>query len=1553
MKNLFITLSICFLSAIIASAQNQPNLGFEYNNFTNWKCYSDTSHTIPSSITHATTPATGTNTTYQNLYVNNYLVGPKLHFLETTSGTGVDKYGGYPIVCNLKGAGLHSCKLGSDSAKTSGTGNAKYSSAQGISYNVHIPKNLNKYKVVFYYAINLEDPGSHQCWEMPFFLANAFDSANPNNVIACAQFRVDICTVQSDPQLTGNWSINPKSSPNKLDVHYTPWTPATLIAKNMAGKTLTVQFMSAGCSPKATGGGTTTDSIGKPGAHFGYAYVDFDTTLSAYSDSLKYCPHDTCLSLTPPPGYKGYTVIDSATHQILGLDTSHPVSSVTTLNLCGKNLPKPKSTIQVILTPYAGFGCIDTLTYYVDTFPIHILPPIISPKDSICAGIPMALTDAATGGNWVSDNILKGTIGNTTGIFNGVSNGNDTIMFLDNNRYGCADTSFKVLYVGGLALSAITGKNGVCLKDTIHLSDSIPGGTWSCSNNTLATVNQNGVVSGLQYGTVTITYSLLNAIGCSVSVTKNLQVGMPPLTAITGKNLLCANQSDTLSNATAGGIWISTNPTVASINSSTGILTALTTGTTSIHYVYAFGGCSDSVIYPITVTGASIAPITGNNNVCQNHTIQLNNISPGGTWTSQSTAIATVSNTGLITGNAAGTDTIKYSIPTTSACSDSTYVIITVNPAPSIGSINGPANVCIGKPAVYTDTTANGIWFSTNPAVATIVAGNLTTKSAGNTTLKYIVTNAAGCSDSVALNITINPNPVISAIIGNDTVCISTSPLYNNATPGGVWSTTNNNIAAINAGGNLNPLITGKDTIRYTVTTTNGCIDSVAKQIQVLSPPVAGSIVSAAQSLCVGNTISLSDITAGGVWVSSNPLIATVSNNGVVKGITSGTVNISYSITNFCGTATQSISLTINDVPVVNDIMGNNSLCVGTSTPLADPTVGGVWSSSNPTIVSISPAGVLNGLTIGTSQITYAVTNTCGTTTKILPVTVIDIPVVNNISGVNSVCVAATSQLNETTPGGVWNSSFPTILTVNNSGMIYGVTTGTATVTYAVTNTCGITTVKTNITVNDVPVVSDITGNNTLCARTTIQLNDITPGGIWISNNPAAASVNNNGVITGIAKGNTVISYSVTNVCGITTKTFNINITDVPVVGAIMGNTLVCKGSILQLVDTTNGGTWNSNNLSAATIDVNGVVTGVNLGTSTISYAVTNSCGTTTVSTPVTTIDVPVVNAITGDSTVCANSNILLNDITPGGTWLSTNPAVATVNFAGGVTGISVGNSVISYTVTNHCGSTQQTHPVKVFPVPSSGLVILPSIAEVCIGSPVTLADNSVGEIVVKSIWYLGNNSIDTALTDTYTYPFAGTFWVTHQIIDQDGCLSTPSMVKVTIDPLPSVSTDSIIYVLQNSSVIFNPRIVGIDSGSSVLWTPPINLDNNTILNPVCAPYDTTTYTYTLKVTSSIGCSGYDSTKVIVLQIEPVPNVFSPNGDGNHDSWDVPSLHKFPSVKVDVFDRNGQIVYHHLGHFVAWDGKYQSKDVPMGVYYYIIDRGFKLPLLSGSVTIIR
>jgi gliding motility-associated-like protein len=134
-------------------------------------------------------------------------------------------------------------------------------------------------------------------------------------------------------------------------------------------------------------------------------------------------------------------------------------------------------------------------------------------------------------------------------------------------------------------------------------------------------------------------------------------------------------------------------------------------------------------------------------------------------------------------------------------------------------------------------------------------------------------------------------------------------------------------------------------------------------------------------------------------------------------------------------------------------------------------------------------------------------------------------------------------------------------------------------------------------------------------------------------------------------------------------------------------------------------------------------------------------------------------------------------------------------------------------------------------------------------------------------------------------------------------------------------------------------------------WEPGIYLDHDNVQSPVCTPVKDTVYK--LKVVGDNGCADSAYLAVIVFKTINVPTAFSPNGDGVNDKWEIKLLDSYPKNKVQIFDRWGRLLCENLGNFRSWDGKYKGRDVPVGVYYYIIRLGPSLSSYNGSVTVLR
>ena len=68
-----------------------------------------------------------------------------------------------------------------------------------------------------------------------------------------------------------------------------------------------------------------------------------------------------------------------------------------------------------------------------------------------------------------------------------------------------------------------------------------------------------------------------------------------------------------------------------------------------------------------------------------------------------------------------------------------------------------------------------------------------------------------------------------------------------------------------------------------------------------------------------------------------------------------------------------------------------------------------------------------------------------------------------------------------------------------------------------------------------------------------------------------------------------------------------------------------------------------------------------------------------------------------------------------------------------------------------------------------------------------------------------------------------------------------------------------------------------------------------------------------------------------------IPTLFTPNGDGVHDNWQIDGVSVFPDITVKIFNRWGQLLFESVGYTQRWDGTYKGKELPIAAYYYIID----------------
>ena len=181
------------------------------------------------------------------------------------------------------------------------------------------------------------------------------------------------------------------------------------------------------------------------------------------------------------------------------------------------------------------------------------------------------------------------------------------------------------------------------------------------------------------------------------------------------------------------------------------------------------------------------------------------------------------------------------------------------------------------------------------------------------------------------------------------------------------------------------------------------------------------------------------------------------------------------------------------------------------------------------------------------------------------------------------------------------------------------------------------------------------------------------------------------------------------------------------------------------------------------------------------------------------------------------------------------------------------------------------------------------------------------------------------------------------------GCDSAYKIINITVYPTPTIVAGSDLYVVLDNTVTLNPTIT---NASKIEWTPTDYLSNFNTNLVNCKPQKD--IVYKIKATSKDGCADSAYQKIFVYKALNIPTAFSPNGDNINDTWIIEGLSIYPQNTVQVFNRYGQKVYTSFtGNYKPWDGKLAGNDLPVGVYYFIINLSAKEKPIAGSVILLR
>ncbi|HEV2718757.1 MAG TPA: hypothetical protein VG323_01965, partial [Thermoanaerobaculia bacterium] len=668
--------------------------------------------------------------------------------------------------------------------------------------------------------------------------------------------------------------------------------------------------------------------------------------------------------------------------------------------------------VGLTLTVTNAAGCSATGSTNV-TINANPATPTITPTPAqVCANSTGNTADGPAGATTYAWSIVNGTITSATNIqtitYTAGASGTVDLTLVVTNAAGCsASNTVNVVINANPSTPTITPTPAqVCANSTGNTADGPAGATsyaWSIVNGTItsATNIQTITYTAGASGTVDLTLVVTNAAGCSASNTVNVTINANPSapTITPTPAQVCANSTGNQASGPAGATsyaWSISNGTITSAtNIQTITYTAGASGTVGVTLVVTNGsgcGASNTINVTINATPATptITPVPAQ--VCASSTGNTAS-GPGGAttyaWSISNGTITSATNTQNVTYTAGASGTVGLTLVVTNAagCSASNTVNVTINANPSTPTITPtPAQVCANSTGNTADGPAGATTYAWSISNGTITsATNIQTitysaGASGTVGLTLVVTNAAGCSASNTVNVTINANPSAPTITPSPAQVCAGSTGNNASGPAGAttyaWSIVNGTITSATNIQTITYTAGASGTVDLTLVVTNaaGCSASNGTSVTINPSPAPPTITPSASGVCANSTGNTADGPAGATtysWSITNGTITSATNIQTITwtaGV-AGTTTLTLTVTNGSGCpATNSQDVVVNANPSTPTITPSSSSACPNSTGN---------TASGPASMASYSWSITNG-TITSGQTSQTVTYTAG-----------------------------------------------------------------------------------------------------------------------------------------------------------------------------------------------------------------------------------------------------------------------------------------------------------------------------------------------------------------------------------------------------------------------------------------------------------------------------------------------------------------------------------------------------------------------------------------------
>jgi len=685
--------------------------------------------------------------------------------------------------------------------------------------------------------------------------------------------------------------------------------------------------------------------------------------------------------------------------------------------------------------------------------------------------------------------------------------------------------------------------------------------------------------------------------------------------------------------------------------------------------------------------------------------------------------------------------------------------------------------------------TSEVVWSSSNEDVVSVTdSGVITANELGQGTLTAFFNGVT--SDEITININddgdvdslvISPSAV--SIGEGETAQLSAVANFVDGTSRDVtaeitWVSSNEAVAVVSATGLVTTTGVGQSNITAKYNDTESSIVPVSVG-STTTPPTEKTISSiqlspGTVSIAKGteaqyNLIAIyedgtsEDITDLAVWNSSNPDVATMSDNGSVSGVDTGSAVIKGS---YLGVDSNESTITINSALLTSIQVSSGSPTVakgatqqfvatgyfsdGTTQDLSTQVT---WKSSDISVATINTKGAVSAIDLGQTNITAEFS---GVTSNATPITVTNAvisslqisPASNRIAkGVDqkytAIAIYSDGTSQDVSVLANWAASNTTVVAMKGQASVSGMNVGTtkisATYLGASSNqatlevtTATITTIT--VTPNNLTIPLGVSSSYTASAILSDGSNmDVTQQVTWVTNNPVIATIDATGKVQGNMVGSTLITAQQQGIVS-NSATLTISAATVDSIQITPGNATIAKGTSLNLTaiailsdgtsqDVTDLASWVVSDVVVATVSSEGVVNGTAMGSVTItgqyqginrSVPVTISAATVSsvqVTPGVTTLAKGTAQTFIATAVLSDGSN---QDVSNAVTWQSSNSNAVTINGLGVASADDFGNAIITAI---YQGATSNNAQVTVSEATVSSIQVTPGVSTLAKGT--------------------------------------------------------------------------------------------------------------------------------------------------------------------------------------------------------------------------------------------